>query len=108
MPEVINRFRTDDKRVFWEAHLERWAQSGLSQRSYCREHTLKPHQFYYWRRCILKPQPEISFLPVRLLQEHSQHPQTVRLLMPNGYTIELEGWNEPAKIERLLAMVAAL
>ena len=34
----------------WQQHIERWETSGLTQRGYCREHNLKPHQFSYWKR----------------------------------------------------------
>jgi transposase-like protein len=34
----------------WQQHIERWQESDLTQRSYCREHNLKPHQFSYWKR----------------------------------------------------------
>ena len=108
MPEETDQRDVRQKRHFWEHHLERWQQSGLSQRAYCHEHFLRPHQFYYWRRRILKPENEVSFLPVALPLGRGRHSRAVRILMPNGCIIELEGWDEPAKIERLIAMVAAL
>ena len=66
MLEHVDHANTRQNRNFWEHHLERWKQSGLSQLAYCREHHLKPHRFYYWRRRILKPQTKVSFLPVKL------------------------------------------
>ena len=91
MPEDIEQRSTHEKHSFWEHHLEQWRQSGLSQRAYCREHRLKPHRFNYWRRRILKPQPEVSFLPVTLPADTSRQLRTVCILMPNGCAMELEG-----------------
>lgn len=28
--------------------IERWKQSGLSQKAFCEGHSMKFHQFYYW------------------------------------------------------------
>jgi len=108
MPEHVNPTNMQQNRNFWQHHLEQWQQSGLSQRAYCREHHLKPHRFYYWRRRILKPQPKVSFLPVTLPVDNPRQPQLVRILMPNGYAIELEGSAEPQQLERLVKMVAGL
>lgn len=94
-----------EQRRFWEHHLEHWQQSGLSQRAYCQTHLLKLHQFYYWRRRILKQQTAISFLPVTISQECGRHPQAVRIHLPNGCIIELESMND---LERIVTMVATL
>lgn len=108
MPEEIDRVNTHRKSSFWEHHIGRWQQSGLSQRAYCRQNDLKPHQFYYWRRRTLKPRPDVSFLPVTLPVDSVRQHHGVRILMPNGCAIELEGWDQQAQLKQLVAMVAAL
>ena len=108
MPENIDQQTTQNKRRFWERHLEQWQQSRLSQLAYCRKHDLKPHRFYYWRRRILKPQPDVSFLPVTLPADTPQGSQLMRILMPNGCVLELEGWTEPEQLEHMVNIVAAL
>ena len=108
MPENIDQQTTQNKRRFWEHHLEQWRQSGLSQLAYCRKHDLKPHRFYYWRRRILKPQPDVSFLPVTLPADTPQGSHLLRILMPNGCVLELEGWTEPEQLEHMVNIVAAL
>lgn len=108
MPEDIGQHDFQPKRNFWENQIERWQQSGLSQRAYCHNNHLKPDQFYYWRRRILTSRPEVSFLPVSLSDDPIQHPLSVRILLPNGCAIELEGQDEPGRLKQLLAMVAAL
>lgn len=108
MPESIDHSNTQQIRIFWEHHLEQWQQSGLSQLAYCREHQLKPHRFYYWRRRILKPQSDVSFLPVTLPVDTLHQPRLLRILLPNGCAVELEGRAEPEQLERLVTVVAAL
>jgi hypothetical protein len=34
---------------YWEYHLERWGQSGLSQSDYCRRHGLNYKKFHNWK-----------------------------------------------------------
>jgi hypothetical protein len=74
MPEETDQINIHRKSSFWEHHLGRWQQSGLSQRAYCRQNDLRPHQFYYWRRRILKPRPDVSFLPVTLPRRFGSTP----------------------------------
>jgi len=105
MPEDTDQLNAQQKRRFWKDHLQWWQKSGLSQRAYCHKHHLAPHQFYYWRRRILKPPTEVSFLPVTLPVDPIRQPLAVRILMPNGCTMELEGFNE---LEQLVTLVAAL
>jgi hypothetical protein len=108
MPEEIDQISTHHKHSFWEHHLGRWQQSELSQPAYCRKHNLKPHQFYYWRRRLLKPAADVSFLPLALPADPVRRAPAVRILMPNGFAIELEGRDEPAQLQQLVTMVAAL
>lgn len=108
MPEQVDRPGPTPQRSFWEHHIEQWRHSGLSQLAYCRKHHLKPHRFYYWRRRILRPQTDVSFLPVTLSADPARQPQLVRILMPNGCALELEGTAEPEQVARLLTVVAAL
>ena len=39
-----------EKRRFWQAHIQAWGKSGLSQKEYCRRQSLNDHQFGYWKR----------------------------------------------------------
>jgi hypothetical protein len=110
MPEGHQHFDSRQKRQFWKNHVEHWQQSGLSQRSYCRKHDLKTNHFYYWRRRILSPQGEISFLPVALPERFSSHQKTtvVRIHAPNGFIVELERPHGHQDVQELVCLVAAL
>jgi len=35
---------------FWEAHIDAWKETALTQTAYCREHELSVHRFSYWKR----------------------------------------------------------
>lgn len=108
-----------DKRRFWERHLEQCRQSGLTQKGYCQEHGLKRHQFYYWKKRLGSACDAVSFLPVDLgggaprhvkpipCERNSMGPPGagVRILMPNGVVVELDG---PVDLSDLLSMAVSL
>jgi len=64
------------KRRFWEAHIQTWEKSGLSQNEYCRRSNIKKSQFTYWKIKIFKerfsPGGQLTFVPV------AQPPQSVQ------------------------------
>ena len=57
---------------FWQLHIGQWQASGLSQASYCREHSLHAHQLSYWKRKFLSdskpvvPEPKTGFARVQV------------------------------------------
>lgn len=110
MPEEYQLFDSRQKRVFWENHIEQWRRSDLSQSTYCRNHDLKTHRFFYWRRRVLETPSDVSFVPLALPVNPAHHHRAadVRICTPNGFTIELGGCDEPVALEQLIAMVAAL
>ena len=45
MPTEQSQHRED----FWKDHICSWKKSRLDLRTYCREHGISHHTFYYWR-----------------------------------------------------------
>jgi hypothetical protein len=109
MPEDYDSFDSQQRRKFWQTHIEQWQTSGLSQRAYCIQHDLIIHRFYDWRRRI-KPDDNkrVSFLPLSLAEGASFNRASVRIHTPNGYTIEIGNQIGSTEIDRLVAMVATL
>jgi hypothetical protein len=110
MPEDYQQYDTHQKRKFWKNHVAQWQQSGLSQRAYCRTHGLRAGHFYYWRRRMLSPPKEISFLPVALPESVTSRQKAcaVRIHAPNGFIVELDRPHDPQDVQQLVSMVAAL
>jgi transposase-like protein len=40
----------DERRAFWQQHVEAWQASGESQAAYCRRMNLSPMTFSQWKR----------------------------------------------------------
>ncbi len=109
MPEDDHRYSHEQRRRFWQQHVEGWQQSGLSQIAYCRSHDLKVQQFYRWRRRIMAAAPRpVSFLPVTLAAPTRQPPASIRIHTPNGFTIEIDSQGGDVELGQLIGMVAGL
>ena len=108
MPEDYHLFDSHQWHSFWESHVEQWRNCDLSQAAYCRSHHLKAHQFYHWRRRILAPQNEVSFLPVALSGGKAHNHPLIRIHTPNGFTIEIENQDGLFEVNSFIATVASL
>jgi hypothetical protein len=47
--------------------ITRWQQSGLTQKDYCEQHSIRYHVFHYW----YKKYRDMQSVPVAALKEHS-------------------------------------
>ena len=109
MPEDYDSFDSQQRRQFWQTHIDQWQTSGLTQRAYCIQHDLIIHRFYDWRRRIKSAKNNsVSFLPVSLAEGASFNHPSVSIHTPNGYTIEIGNQIGSTEIDRLVAMVASL
>lgn len=75
---------TEQKRTFWQNHIDCWQGSGQSQTAYCKQHGLKLANFGYWRTRLSKTQRSHKFIPVDL-EPNVQ----ARVSLPNGIRLEV-------------------
>ena len=100
------------RREFWQAHVEAWRESGLTQRAYCREHELSEMQLSHWKHRLQKTRRRAGstsrLVPVRVLGESTPRSTEVdghnarvghrggdlTLVFSNGWRLEIgEGFN---------------
>lgn len=82
---------TPSKTRYWREHIERWSSSGLSQRAYCEQHDLKPHNLSYWKNKLDTRQTsaaEDGFVPVVLESIPAPLASGLSVLHPNGVRVE--------------------
>ena len=62
----------NDLRSLWEQRLADQATSGKSIATWCREHSIRDNQFYYWRKKLRMDQVEhnhpVKWLPLEVEQ----------------------------------------
>ena len=94
------------KTRYWQEHVEQWQSSGLSQKAYCQQHDLKPHNLSYWKNkldCQREAKATGGFVAVALESTSTILPQGLSLHLSNGCRID--GF---ASVEELRALVKAL
>jgi len=96
------------KRDYWNHHIERWQESGLSQSDYCREHDLKDHQFVYWKkRIIQREETAVKFVSLdsNLFTTKQSMQGTgcpLRVFVSNGLKIEVNAGFDPNLLKQLI------
>ena len=48
--EATNQSKQSTRHKNWQCHISAWESSGISQREYCRQHSLALSTFGYWKR----------------------------------------------------------
>jgi len=62
MKEEAKRSKT--LRKFWKAKLQEWQASDLTAPGWCRANQLPYHQFIYWKKTLLPPEPSSNQIPI--------------------------------------------
>lgn len=105
--------RDPRKEQFWRDHLQRWQQSGLTIRAYCRRHHLSEPSFYGWRRTLAQRdhdrptprEPAPLFLPVHLEPEPVASPASLELVLPNGRLLRIPAAFPADRLRALLTLL---
>jgi hypothetical protein len=104
--------KSAQKYRFWQEHLERWRQSGLSQIEYCRQNGIKPRRWNYWKKNLTRKSNEanISFVPVQLSSSLPVpiNRSNLNLFTSNGYKVEVGIGFDPATLKQLILTVQSL
>ena len=108
------------RREFWQAHVEAWRKSGLTQRAYSREDGLPEWQLSHWKHRLQRArrgqQRKPRLVPVRVMEETTAgtehgHRTTARrgeqgrdltLVLSNGWRLEIGEGVQPAALSRVL------
>jgi hypothetical protein len=58
-------------RDFWQAHVEAWRESGLTQRAYCREQELPEGHLSHWKHRLEKARrsTETRLVPIGVMEQ---------------------------------------
>ena len=77
---------TEQKRLFWQSHIQDWKKSRQTQKAYCQKHGLSLAQFGYWRTRFNQNERT----PSKLVPVQMPHPNPgVTLYLPGGVRMEL-------------------
>lgn len=94
-------------RQFWQSHLDSWTISGLSQAEYCRQNSLKRHQFAYWKKRLQKDNLPIEFVQipeetVASISTPSNTGSSLRITVSSRFTIDVPDNFTPDTLGKVL------
>jgi hypothetical protein len=100
----------NQKRKYWQHHINAWQQSGLNQTAYCRKHGIKQYQMSYWKNRLFKSEQNVSFVPLQVATNLPVpvNQATLKLHTPNGFCIDVLGNFDPHVLRQLIATVKVL
>ena len=95
---------------FWKEQIRSWQQSGLSQSEYCKQHGIRSSQWFYWKKRCRNAEAGLTLVPVKLssLTGFTRKQTVIRVITPNGFTIELDCDASLQSIPQLVRQVAAI
>src|SRR3954454_3118808 len=105
--------RDPRKEQHWRQLLERWQDSGLSVRVFCRRHRLAEPTFYAWRRTLAQlPSPDaaaaepLTFVSLDIRHDTPSPPApALELVLGNGRLLRIPQGFDPAALRALLAVL---
>jgi hypothetical protein len=85
-----------------------WQQSGLSQKAYCEQHSIRYHVFHYWYKCfrdLQSPATDAGFIPLQIKPFNSINAATTHteLVLPDGKRLL---FHQPVSSDYLKAVIS--
>jgi hypothetical protein len=91
-----------DKPQFWQAHINAWKASGLSQAQYCQQQEIQFHTFAYWRtRLNRTAAPKSRLLKLGGVSTASR----ISLALPLGIRLDVAAEDLPTVLPLVLDTV---
>lgn len=102
--------KPSEKREYWAEQIRYWQESGLSQSDYCRQHDIRSSQWFYWRKRCRDTETGLTLVPLKLpaMTGPMNRVPAVRVITPNGFTIELDSDASLPLLPRLIREVATI
>ena len=106
--------RDRKKEARWRGIVRGQASSGLSVRAYCKQHGLREHGFYWWRRELVrrdaaKSSRPATFVPVQVVKEEPARGEDgrIEIVWPGGWQVRLRGRVDTQALADVLAVLGA-
>ncbi len=86
--------------------IEQWKQSGLTQKAYCQQQSIKHYTFYYWYKCYRQQHPQMennrsAFVKLQIAKSAST--PSVEIYFPGGIRLL---FHEPVSGSYLKALIS--
>ncbi len=109
---MANQFQEQnrERRQLWQAHLDAWALTELSQVEYCRQNDLSYNRFTYWKRKFHKENLPVEFVripaePFKAAHFLHNNGASLRLTVGSQFAIEIPDGFSPTTLEQVLLIL---
>ena len=93
----------EEKIAFWQEHIARWRESGLSQVIYCRENNLNKNAFTWRKRSLEgKVKTRITKVSSKTVSEITNRQPPLELMINEKLRITVDRDFDPELLQRLL------
>jgi hypothetical protein len=90
-----------ETRAYWQAHVQRWRDSGQGKQAYCREHGLRAANLYRWCAKLGEGQRQgPRFVPVQLPMVGNDYP--MELVLGGGRVLRIGADVNPQRVCELV------
>ena len=97
----------EQKRRWWQEHIDAWSASGQAQTAYCRENDLNYYRFQYWKKRLHQPSKS-SFIELCLGPgEQQRSPDPLRVMI-GGCQVAVERDFDPVALQQLIGVLSRL
>jgi hypothetical protein len=91
------------KRRHWQAHIDQWQSSGLTQKEYCRRNGFKWSTFHYWRKRLQDTDKAVTLVQVPVRDSLSRHlSKELTLILAERYRVEIGDNFNPSTLAKLV------
>jgi len=105
---------SDQKKKFWQTHIEECGECGLSQIEYCQTHKIPLSTFGYWKRKLnqgVNTKP--VFYPIAISSDHARYDNENTngfiLHLKNGrFSLEIENGFSASTLSRVVSTLEQL
>lgn len=92
----------EEKKQFWQDHLQACRRSGLNQSEYCRRQRLNKDAYFYWKKKLSQDSSPLSLVPVPVKINLAPTRKPLVVVIDNRYRIEVSGDFESATLDKVV------
>ena len=100
-----------ERRAYWAGQVERWKESGLTQRQFCKNEGLSIERFGAWKRRLEREgqsKASLVAVPSRVVSSALFTVPALRLVVDERYRLEIPGSFSPSTLEAVLKVLGHL
>ena len=101
MEKTERQIIQEEKKQFWQDHIQACRRSGLNQSEYCRRQGLNKDAYFYWKK-KLSQDSSLFLVPVPLKIDLAPTRKPLVVVIDNRYRIEVSGDFESATLDKVV------